>query len=441
MAPGLTSFDRMARPAKTAAGQTPRETDGVHLVAIPRLWLTALVVLFVAPWVVVAMFYRGGRPQADAVSARSVPAAAAHAADAAGNVGPWGRLEVTPITISPPAEYIPRTWGPVAAPEWHFPGMTADAVAGFLASAGVSPDDIQRLRATARPEPLNRGVVVRPDERWLIGMPPDVRARIYLKLGRSPLNFEQITAYRYFGATSEAWLGSVPIEPATRRLVDPLIYRIGDFEYFADVDRIRSQIDDPEELQRLVKGLLRVATVVVDLHVDNPSDVKAITDYWGLGGHQTDIRPLLESIAGTGHAIDVSHLLPIFVRQHLYRYPKLGVEDLEKPVLANCFWTALNFFNDVPDDKYLNVNVAVETLKRDYYVVNDDYQLGDIVAFSDGGGNLFHVAVYIADGLVFGKNGLSPLAPWTILPLDQIKGHYIEEADGWQVTYHRRKGL
>ncbi|HVT46581.1 MAG TPA: hypothetical protein VHD57_02240 [Vicinamibacterales bacterium] len=431
----------MARPAKTAAGQTPRETDGVHLVAIPRLWLTALVVLFVAPWVVVAMFYRGGRPQADAVSARSVPAAAAHAADAAGNVGPWGRLEVTPITISPPAEYIPRTWGPVAAPEWHFPGMTADAVAGFLASAGVSPDDIQRLRATARPEPLNRGVVVRPDERWLIGMPPDVRARIYLKLGRSPLNFEQITAYRYFGATSEAWLGSVPIEPATRRLVDPLIYRIGDFEYFADVDRIRSQIDDPEELQRLVKGLLRVATVVVDLHVDNPSDVKAITDYWGLGGHQTDIRPLLESIAGTGHAIDVSHLLPIFVRQHLYRYPKLGVEDLEKPVLANCFWTALNFFNDVPDDKYLNVNVAVETLKRDYYVVNDDYQLGDIVAFSDGGGNLFHVAVYIADGLVFGKNGLSPLAPWTILPLDQIKGHYIEEADGWQVTYHRRKGL
>jgi hypothetical protein len=348
---------------------------------------------------------------------------------------------VTPITISPPAEYIPRTWGPVAAPEWHFPGMTADAVAGFLASAGVSPDDIQRLRATARPEPLNRGVVVRPDERWLIGMPPDVRARIYLKLGRSPLNFEQITAYRYFGATSEAWLGSVPIEPATRRLVDPLIYRIGDFEYFADVDRIRSQIDDPEELQRLVKGLLRVATVVVDLHVDNPSDVKAITDYWGLGGHQTDIRPLLESIAGTGHAIDVSHLLPIFVRQHLYRYPKLGVEDLEKPVLANCFWTALNFFNDVPDDKYLNVNVAVETLKRDYYVVNDDYQLGDIVAFSDGGGNLFHVAVYIADGLVFGKNGLSPLAPWTILPLDQIKGHYIEEADGWQVTYHRRKGL
>jgi hypothetical protein len=431
----------MARPAKTVAGQTSRETGGVHLVAIPRLWLGVLIALFVAPWVAVAMVYLRDQPQPDAVRARSVPVAASHAAEAARSAGPWGRLEVTPITISPPAEYIPRTWGPVTAPEWHFPGMTADAVAGFLASAGVSPDDIQRLRATARPEPLNHGVVIRPDERWLIGMPPDVRARIYLKLGRSSLNFEQITAYRYFGATSEAWLGSVPIDPATRRLVDPLIYRIGDFEYFADVDRIRSQIDDPEELQRLVKGLLRVATVVVNLHVDNPSDVAAITAYWGLGGHQTDIRPLLESIAGTGHTIDISHLLPIFVRQHLYRYPKLGVEDLEKPVLANCFWTALNFFNDVPDDKYLNVNVAVETLKRDYYVVNDDYQLGDIVAFSDGGGNLFHVAVYIADGLVFGKNGLSPLAPRTILPLDQIKGHYIEEADGWQVTYHRRKGL
>jgi hypothetical protein len=85
--------------------------------------------------------------------------------------------------------------------------------------------------------------------------------------------------------------------------------------------------------------------------------------------------------------------------------------------------------------------VGVEALKQDYYVVQDGLQLGDIAAFFDGRGNLFHVAVHLADGLVFGKNGTSRLAPWTILPIDRLKGHYPEYADDWHVTFHRRNDL
>ena len=84
---------------------------------------------------------------------------------------------------------------------------------------------------------------------------------------------------------------------------------------------------------------------------------------------------------------------------------------------------------------------ALKHLKEDYYVIQDDFQLGDIVAFSDNDGNLFHVAVFLADNLVFGKNGSSYLAPWSILPMERLRGHYIENADSWHITVHRRKDL
>jgi hypothetical protein len=169
--------------------------------------------------------------------------------------------------------------------------------------------------------------------------------------------------------------------------------------------------------------------------------VEAAAEYWGRGGRRTDIRPLLESIAaaGPGRSIDISHLLPPMARQHLYRYPRISLKDLEKPAFANCFWTALNFFNAELDDRLLDPPVAIERLKRDYYIVQDEFQLGDIAAFAGSDGVYFHASVYLADGLVFGKNGTSPLAPWTIVPLDRLKGYYVDRADDWNVVYYRRK--
>jgi hypothetical protein len=82
---------------------------------------------------------------------------------------------------------------------------------------------------------------------------------------------------------------------------------------------------------------------------------------------------------------------------------------------------------------------ALERLHQDYYLVQDGLQLGDIVALSDRNLNIFHVAVYLADDLVFTKNGFFSLAPWTILPMDRLKGHYAEHRDNWRVTYYRRK--
>jgi hypothetical protein len=411
----------------------PFEGHATPPVIVPRVWLVILLVMLVVPWLVAGAIYvkahngNGGYPPGPVVVSPD---------------GPWGHLIKTPIVISPPAEYVPQRWGPLEPTLWHVAVATHDELTALLAATEMSGDEVGRLRATARPHGRAGGFVLRPGSEFVRQMSPDVRARLYRQISGSELNVDQQTAFRFFGTSPASWLGR-SVSSDTLALVEPLIYRQGDFMYFADIESVRAEIADPAELQRLAKALNRQATLLVTLRIDDPAEVPAIADYWGRGGRRTDIRPLLESIAeaGSSRSIDISHLLPTLAREHLYRYPRITVADHEKPLLANCLWTALNFFNPQPDDRLLDVQTALESLKRDYFLVHDGYQVGDVVAFADRGGNLFHVAVYLADGLVFGKNGITPMAPWSILPLERIKGHYVEDSEDWQVTFHRRNDL
>ena len=87
---------------------------------------------------------------------------------------------------------------------------------------------------------------------------------------------------------------------------------------------------------------------------------------------------MLESAADNSfnHSVDITYLLPDLARRLLYRYQKIGLAELEKSQLDNCFWTALNFFNDDPDDRLLDPKFALERLQQDYYLVHDELQLG-----------------------------------------------------------------
>ena len=421
-------------------------TTGVEtqppVVGVPKTWLAALAVLLVVPWVVAGLLYlRESRPDAREPSVAS-PAATVSGAPA--SAGPWGRLTVTPIIVSPPVEYIAADWGRLAGvTSWFFPGASMEQVESLLSSSGLAADDVSRLRAAARPEPRIAGVVVAPDAELIRRLSPEVRGRIYGELGKSPLNFDQANSFRFLGDSNHAWLGGSLISPETRRVVEPLIYRQGAFLHFADAEAVRSQVSDPVELRRLAKTLLRQSTVLVRLHVDDASQVDDLSEYWGRGGRRIDLRPLLESVveAGPTAELDVVHLLPTFARNHLYRYPRLTTADLDKPVLANCLWTALNFFRAEPDARFLDVNVALTSLRQDHFIVEQSFQLGDIVAFLDEEGDLFHVAVYLADDLLFSKNGTSPMAPWTIMSTAQLKDYYRQRSGNPRLIYHRRNDL
>lgn len=413
----------------------PPSSSNSGAVSVPRAWLAGLAVLLVVPWLIVAAIYQlrpGTGGETDAPAGLS-----AGAERQAGN-GPWGRLKLTPIVISPPLEYVSAEWGRNEPPVWAFPGVPLEDVGAFLSAAGASPEQVTQLRQAARVDAGIQGTVILPPPAVVRALSSDARARIYAQLSKTPLNFDQAQSFRFLGATADAWLGGSLMSPQTRALVEPLLYRDGQFLHFADIESIRADVAGPEEMQRLAKTLLRSSTLVVELAIDRPADVAGLAEYWGRGGRRTDIRPLLESVAGLGGMhIDIVHLLPAFARNYLYRYPKITTEDLNRPLLANCLWSSLNFFNQTPDDKYLDVNTALTALRTNYYVIEHGYQLGDIVALLDEDGDLFHVAVYLADGLVFTKNGTSPVAPWTIMALPDLTAFYRRRAETPRLIYHR----
>lgn len=432
----------LKKPDALVTARSPRASiarDGEpRAVAIPRPWLVCLLILFVAPWLVVGSIYVRG-PEPILTSARAAPPATVAAA-----AGPWGQLAVTPIIVSPPLEYVPADWVRRDQPyAWYFPETSPDLLATFLNSTGLPPEQIARLRAAARPEPRIRGLILVPDPEVIRTMTPEVRARVYTELAKTSLNADQANAFRFSGPSIDEWLEGSLISADTRRLIEPLIYRHGASFHFGDAEFVRTQIKDEQELQYVAKVLLRQSTLLVQLAVSSPSEVAGLAEYWGRGGRRTDVRPLLESVADTedGRTIDIVHLLPSFARNHLYRYPKVSTGDYEKPLLANCLWSALNFFRAVPEDRFLDVGVAISTLRNEYYVVQHGYQLGDIVALLDREGNLFHVAVYIADDLVFTKNGTSPVAPWAIMPLPQVLDFYRVHESNPRLIYHRRNDL
>jgi hypothetical protein len=408
--------------------------EPVTYMAVPRPWFIALVVVLILPWLAAAAIWLKPVIQSGAGVEDSTSTPTARS-------GKWGDLTLVPIVISPPMELVFTDWGFMRQPAWHFPGANVDTVVQTLQSAGVSASDAEQLRAGARFEPRIAGVVLAPAPAWVRALTLETRARIYHILAKSVLNVDQAQAFRYPGANPESWLGSNLISLRTRRLIEPLIYRDGGYMLFSDIELVRAEIGSDEELRRLGKVLFRQPTMIVRLSVGSSSNLDALVEYWGRGGRRTEIRPLLESVAGGGadKFIDVIHLLPSFVQSHIYCYPQLSVADLDKPVVVNCLWTSLNFFLPKPDNRFLDAAIALKTLKEDYFVVETDFELGDIVAFLDEKGEIFHAAVYIADDLVFSKNGISAMAPWTLMSLDEVKGYYRWRSENPRMIVHRRK--
>ena len=408
----------------------------ITYLAIPRPWLIALVAILIMGWIEVTALWLKPVKQTSVDVGDVTPMTAAHA-------GKWGEMTLVPIVISPPMELVFTDWGFNGRPTWFFPGANADTVARVLQLAGVSAADAAQLRSEARSEPQIDGVVLAPDPAWVRALTPDTRARIYHLLAKIGLNVDQTQAFRYPGASPEEWLGRSQISPHTRQLVEPLIYRDGDYMLLSDVELVRAEIGSDDEMRRLGKTLFQQPTVIARLSVSRAANLDAIVEYWGRGGRRTEVRPLIESVAGSGadRFIDVIHLLPPFARNHLYCYPKLSAADLDKPAVVNCLWTSLNFFLPNPDDRFLDEAFALKTLKEDYFVIETNFELGDVVAFLDEDGRIFHAAVYIAANLVFSKNGISAMAPWTLMSLDAVKDYYRSRSENPRLIVHRRKNF
>jgi hypothetical protein len=409
-APSLMSTET----STTGVGKSGRST-----LIVSAIWLTISTVLLAGSWIYFILSFRS-----NPVESPKPPAAA----PAELNPAPWGKLEIVPIIISPPLELVPANApGKDSQVVWRFPNVTLSDLRDAIGKLELSDPLAAALIAQAKLDPDIGGYSIRPSKEAVLGLNPDDRAKLYIALGAYKENPDQFDSFRFHGKEPEDWFIHSSISEATRKLVSPLVFHHDGFMFFADLRCVESELASNDERLKLIKVLSRESTFLVKLRIQPDMDVEPLVNYWGRGGRAKDVRPLLQSLADLDQEsyIDIVHLIPPFARQRLYTYPVPAAEN-DPAADQDCHWTALNFFSrDLPDDRFCgNPGEVVAAIKRDYYRVLGRYQLGDLVLFVDGNNNLFHSAVYIANNILFTKNGNSSSEPWIFVNLEDVKNFY-----------------
>jgi hypothetical protein len=107
--------------------------------------------------------------------------------------------------------------------------------------------------------------------------------------------------------------------------------------------------------------------------------------------------------------------------------------------LPDCHWTSLNYLNYEPHGYLLDSRLATSKVLEDYQAVPPPYNYGDVLfILDDATGDAFHSCVFLAEDLVFTKNGRNQMAPWIISTLDDISRIYLSSRHGHIQGYRRR---
>ena len=108
--------------------------------------------------------------------------------------------------------------------------------------------------------------------------------------------------------------------------------------------------------------------------------------------------------------------------------------------MPDCHWSSLNFFNHRPKQYFLDTRLAANSVLERYNKVDPPYQFGDVLMFMDQStGQAFHSCVYVADDIVYTKNGENAVAPWMLNKIDDVERIYFPAQLGFIQGYRLKE--
>jgi hypothetical protein len=394
-------------------------------VPVPRRALWWWTLLLVAPWVLLAVTLgpQWVRQTMQSWGVKKKGDGRIHYC----KPGPWGELEFVRIVIEPPEAYVAMSFDLAKKIQWFLRGYTAESLTKLWTEAGLAAADQQALSASARWDNAAGTVVIEPPHELILNLSPASRARIYKALGDFAENHLQAHPYRFRADVVGEWLAGSDLSDRTGQLIRKMLYPRGTSMLFADQDVLLPMLETAKERARAIKTLSRISTLLVKLRVRPNTDIDALAAYWGRGRRAKDIGPLLESLPKQrdGFLIDVAHLLTGFARRRLYTYPNPDA-DPNTP-REDCHWTSFNFFAEIPDNRLLSTDYVRQVIEKDYYPVLGEPTFGDVLFLMAPKGEVVHSCVYIADQIVFTKNGPEPYIPWKLMEMADMRAVYASE--------------
>lgn len=356
--------------------------------------------------------------------------------------GPWGEMEYVPIAISAPVELLPIRSLEEGGTSWFFSGETRDSLPHTLDALGLSRAERDDMVAESHLRITGSGAEVRPSAEIAFSIDAGARLALYRRLALDQENGAQLAYVPVVGI--EDRLERAQLSERTVENFYKLTCRSGRYLVLSALPTLLGTIGDYNEKVRLMKALTEQKSCLLRLHVTPESDLEALRRYWGKGAYRSDVKELLASLAGVhgGTWVDVIELLPPFPSSLLYTFPHADNPLAGPPVRRDCHWTAFNFFRDPPDPRYTEAAYVFERLKLNYFALNGDPRYGDLVTFSLPSGSIIHSALFIADDVVYTKNGDTPVHPWMLSTIEDLLEQYsfmVKPSEKLTVSYFRNK--
>lgn len=398
---------------------------------VSRITLWLMAAMLVITWAMLIYVLRDGL-------AETPPPGNSHVTQC--QPGPWGELSYSRIVIEPPEAVIITAKPKARPPVWHFSGYNPEQLAAFWEKIPLTPAERSHFADRKLWEIMPEGIRLRPKSDMVLALSPETRAQIYSVLAEFPENPDQNDPFRFRADAAVEWFAHSGLKPETVELVKRLLYRRGTSLVFSDLGLILPQITTLHERTRLIKTLARKSTLMVKLRIRADSDIEELDRYWGRGQRAKDIKPLLQSLVreGNGTTIDIIHLLPRHPRSVLYTYPM--PDEPGSRTYMDCHWSVLNFFNTVPDERYMHIDEVNRAFSDEHHPITTTPTFGDVVMFAKTDGTVIHSCIFIADDIVYTKNGASPNAPWILMTLSDVVAFY-PTTEPIDIQYFRAKAI
>lgn len=374
-----------------------------------------------------AFFGRGWKSERSTASKISHDVLATASSLKATNLPPWGELVIQDIELEQPPEYLAFEIVTNLVPAWHFNNLTHQAAGELMLSCGLPSNEVQRALSPSLCQNCNSRLTVHPDNELIFSMTPEVRGKLYAQLAQLGGNHYMEYPFCYPGqSVDKCFADSDEADQAALARVRKLLYPRGEALCFSDFECVMRQLPTDEARLRVVKILSRQTAVRVGLRIRPDTDIDKLLGYWGTvpGVHLKDIRPLMEStkrIAPDGGTVSLLYLLPPFARQRLYTFP---LPSSAGDAVMDCHWSTMNFFNDPPDNHFADATFTSQYIGANYYQVAKPGRYGDLIFILDIKGDAIHSGVYIADDVIFTKNGNNMAQPWMLMHLPDLLARY-----------------
>lgn len=430
-----TSRTPLPKP-ETPATPAPRQLTISTPLALCFLLLMAL------PWPALfwlALANRGPAERRPAISARREGLGAIHPGAARYVEGPWGLLKIEPIIVEPPSSFFGWDYDVSPSRSWIIANATPEQAADLLARSGMDRAAVGSAMKTASPDAAKTGQILRPPDDVIRALSPQVRAALYGELAKNPANSLHATPFAFRGESLQEWFANSDLDADIAARVEPLLYRQDRRLCFTDIHLVLPAIESPMTRIRLLRTLHRAATYSLRVQRKPGVPLDSLLNYWGRGGRSYQIEPALQSMDTqvSDEGLDVSYLLPDFARTRLYTYinPTRG----DPSVRRDCHWTSFNFFNDLPDNRYGKLTDLTKVTQEEYVGTKPPAEFGDLIFFIKPPSAAIHSCVFIADDIVFTKNGAGFGMPFIFERLEDVIAAYRHNFGDISLEYCRRR--